>query len=725
MTLENIHTPIAERKYPKASQIPDEVLQYAELLKTLGTYQRHLSVLHYNQSQPTEDTEEPINPFITQPESIENEQVISTERNIGQIKHQITQIDTKIRQEGQGRWMQLVSKYRKYSKLRASLPESSHDEESKKEIIKKQLSLLTQDEEEILEEHKVRLESYSKEGLIELIRNDVDESSQNYTFIQALRRLQSLAQSIANLQTRLGTYEQHQQNYIALKGASGVVKDAVSRDRQQNKQEIHSQMQDLRADYDLEILLRIQTLRQHSRDIHSGRLPQTPSIQDATKQIIFIAQELGMPVLLKGETGTGKTSILIQIAKDNLNAGDTVYLISGHKDLDTIDVLGKTSLDATSGNTETKYKLGPLYKAIKEGRPIIIDEINAIPHETLIVINHVLTAKPGDTISLQGNEDGGSIIVKEGFIVLASGNFGNKYNDLRQPMDIAMLDRFISMDYGYLPQYYPQRDDDTNIQLKNASEDNELFTNMLAYLMRNGVYSDTYDPVKSEWTLEIKDLLWSCAMATKHLQDKAEGKSDNETNAEAMPQAPSMRTIFLKVLQAFTSPRYEPKIQSHRLRFEKALYELYIKQIEGPASQSYAFHKFADYNLFNGWSTDDVDTDFSDIGVIFTAKPPTDIGVTQEIGIVPEYMLAQMYAGKLPEYTNTLSQSEEPLSPVEELKLKEGKEEIRKKIAQLQNTEGKSPEQEELDKEALEKLEKILGTLDIPRNINKIIFTPK
>lgn len=90
--------------------------------------------------------------------------------------------------------------------------------------------------------------------------------------------------------------------------------------------------------------------------------------------------------------------------------------------------------------------------AIREGKPVVIDEINAIPVPVLVSLNHILTRRAGDTVNLLGSDE--QMEVVDGFSIIMTGNLsrpGANYigvNDLNP----AFLSRLKIMHYDYLPQ---------------------------------------------------------------------------------------------------------------------------------------------------------------------------------------------------------------------------------------------------------------------------------
>jgi MoxR-like ATPase len=90
--------------------------------------------------------------------------------------------------------------------------------------------------------------------------------------------------------------------------------------------------------------------------------------------------------------------------------------------------------------------------AIREGKPVVIDEINAIPVPVFVSLNHILTRRAGDTVNLLGSDE--QMEVVDGFSIIMTGNLsrpGANYigvNDLNP----AFLSRLKIMHYDYLPQ---------------------------------------------------------------------------------------------------------------------------------------------------------------------------------------------------------------------------------------------------------------------------------
>jgi len=135
----------------------------------------------------------------------------------------------------------------------------------------------------------------------------------------------------------------------------------------------------------------------------------------------------GEPLLLVGETGGAKTALARDIA-NNISlmtggkSGDH-EIISGFDEINVYQLMGKTELrtEAESDATFTEFIDGPIVRAMKEGRPVILDEINAMPAGLLKRLNIIMQVRPGGTYKVQEN-NGEEIIVQPGFCIIATMN---------------------------------------------------------------------------------------------------------------------------------------------------------------------------------------------------------------------------------------------------------------------------------------------------------------
>ncbi|UOQ60815.1 AAA family ATPase [Leucobacter rhizosphaerae] len=158
-------------------------------------------------------------------------------------------------------------------------------------------------------------------------------------------------------------------------------------------------------------------LRDARRQLRTGLL-----MTDQMRRIIAEATPAmlrGDPILLVGETGGAKTALAEHLSRAAI--GRDPELISGYGDITSAQVIGSHELRAEGGATSSVFVAGPLLRAMAEGRPVILDEVNAMPPEFLKRLNRILQLRPGDTLAVQ--EDAGRAVrIAPGFVILATAN---------------------------------------------------------------------------------------------------------------------------------------------------------------------------------------------------------------------------------------------------------------------------------------------------------------
>ncbi len=258
-------------------------------------------------------------------------------------------------------------------------------------------------------------------------------------------------------------------------------------------------------------------LLEYRRQLLNDGFVETPGVKNEVMKIISHLQ-LGIPVLLRGHLGAGKTEVALHVSRKYF--GHEPEFISGSEEATKYDIYGRTQIgvrpeddkmrefksrmdeylrmNPEAGKKEIKeierqyyqtivvrglttsfFQYGPLVRAMKEGRPLLIDEMDGIPHSIIMRLNHVLTRRPGDRIKVQEN-GGEEITVKKGFCVLATGNI-KSFRYKREELDAAFLSRWWSNDITYPPQNETYEilvasllDKRGNLQVGNVTDLDEL-----------------------------------------------------------------------------------------------------------------------------------------------------------------------------------------------------------------------------------------------------------
>jgi nitric oxide reductase NorQ protein len=98
------------------------------------------------------------------------------------------------------------------------------------------------------------------------------------------------------------------------------------------------------------------------------------------RELFSAAWRSGLPVLLKGPTGCGKTRFIQNMAQDLRRP---LITVACHEDLTAGDLVGRFLLESS----ETKWQDGPLTRAVREGAICYLDEIVEARADTTVVIH--------------------------------------------------------------------------------------------------------------------------------------------------------------------------------------------------------------------------------------------------------------------------------------------------------------------------------------------------
>lgn len=282
----------------------------------------------------------------------------------------------------------------------------------------------------------------------------------------------------------------------------------------------------------------------------------------------------------------------------------------------TIETGHTATLEARlQGGTVSGFELGPIYRAMKEGRPIILDEVNAIPHTVLISLNDLLTRRPGDKVTVQQSPTAEQIIVQPGFCFVLTGNI-NKADERyvgRQQLDPAFLSRLQRIEHHYLPQATQGTIEQAHI-IENGQK-NELFELLMAMVIdRNG-----------NLTIPDGELnnLWILAMATKWTQNNFSGLEKGHLmngRGEAVDYQLKEGVLSIRglvsIIEAWQNDRFQYDLDHY-------VFEAYLNQIIDPRDKILLYdtfqNKFGFFDKDKGWP--ELKYDLNNLGSINLDSP--------------------------------------------------------------------------------------------------------
>jgi nitric oxide reductase NorQ protein len=146
----------------------------------------------------------------------------------------------------------------------------------------------------------------------------------------------------------------------------------------------------------------------------------------------------GLPLLLKGPTGCGKTRFVAHMAA---RLGRPLYTVACHDDLSAADLIGRYLLKG--GDTE--WVDGPLTRAVREGAICYLDEVVEARKDVTVVL-HPLT---DDRRILPIERTGEVLEAPPAFMLVASYNPG--YQNILKTLKPSTRQRFLAVEFDFPP----------------------------------------------------------------------------------------------------------------------------------------------------------------------------------------------------------------------------------------------------------------------------------
>jgi nitric oxide reductase NorQ protein len=154
---------------------------------------------------------------------------------------------------------------------------------------------------------------------------------------------------------------------------------------------------------------------------------------------VFVASaRRGLPVLLKGPTGCGKTRFVEAMAH---RLQRELITVAGHEDLTSADLVGRFLLKGG----ETVWVDGPLTRAVRNGAICYLDEVVEARQDTTVVI-HPLT---DHRRQLPVDRLGQVLDAAPGFQLVVSYNPG--YQSVLKDLKDSTRQRFVAIELGFPP----------------------------------------------------------------------------------------------------------------------------------------------------------------------------------------------------------------------------------------------------------------------------------
>jgi len=153
-------------------------------------------------------------------------------------------------------------------------------------------------------------------------------------------------------------------------------------------------------------------------------------------ELFETAQKNGLPLLLKGPTGCGKTRFVEHMAA---RLGLPLYTVACHDDLSAADLIGRYLLKGG----ETVWVDGPLTRAVRKGGICYLDEVVEARKDVTVVLHPLTDTRRTLMIDRTGEE----LLAPRDFMLVASYNPG--YQSVLKRLKPSTRQRFLSIAFDF------------------------------------------------------------------------------------------------------------------------------------------------------------------------------------------------------------------------------------------------------------------------------------
>ena len=148
------------------------------------------------------------------------------------------------------------------------------------------------------------------------------------------------------------------------------------------------------------------------------------------------AHQNGLPLLLKGPTGCGKTRFVEHMAA---KMGKALFTVACHDDLSAADLIGRYLLKGG----ETVWVDGPLTRAVRTGGICYLDEVVEARKDVTVVLHPLTDTRRTLMIDRTGEE----LVAPKDFMLVASYNPG--YQNVLKRLKPSTRQRFLSISFDF------------------------------------------------------------------------------------------------------------------------------------------------------------------------------------------------------------------------------------------------------------------------------------
>jgi nitric oxide reductase NorQ protein len=174
--------------------------------------------------------------------------------------------------------------------------------------------------------------------------------------------------------------------------------------------------------------------RHNGADVEHGYIPVGDEVE-----VFTAAWRSGLPVMLKGPTGCGKTRLVEHMAS---RLKVPLFTVCCHEDMTSSDLLGRFVLK----DSHTEWVDGPLTQAVRQGGICYLDEVVEARQDAIVAVHSLSDHRRELNIERLG---GLKLHAAQGFQLVVSYNPG--YQSILKDLKMSTRQRMVGIDLGFPP----------------------------------------------------------------------------------------------------------------------------------------------------------------------------------------------------------------------------------------------------------------------------------
>jgi nitric oxide reductase NorQ protein len=242
-------------------------------------------------------------------------------------------------------------------------------------------------------------------------------------------------------------------------------------------------------------------------------------------EVFTAAWRSGLPVMLKGPTGCGKTRLVEHVAK---HVGVPLFTVCCHEDMTSSDLLGRFVLR----DSHTEWVDGPLTQAVRQGGICYLDEVVEARQDAIVAVHSLSDHRRELNIERLG---GLKIHAAQGFQLVVSYNPG--YQSILKDLKMSTRQRLVGIDLGFPPP---------EIERKILRQESGLDSEVLDDIIRLGQAIRRLDDAALRETASTRALVATAILVRAGLRPRAAAVSAIASPLTDDPETRERLTVLIE-----------------------------------------------------------------------------------------------------------------------------------------------------------------------------------